>query len=156
MSNDGKVSKSRWLCTGKASQVLGVSANTHRGWAKKGLLTYHLTPGRQRRFNVDNIYSADLPANHQGNFNHKTTQTTLAGNQNGQTCKGAAPAQRMYCKRHKQTSSTGRLATNERRGAIYCRVSSGKQKDDLQRQIEHMQQAYPGYAIFKDVTSGLN
>ncbi len=42
------------------------------------------------------------------------------------------------------------------KGAIYCRVSSGKQKDDLQRQIETMQEAYPGFRVYKDVASGLN
>jgi putative resolvase len=42
------------------------------------------------------------------------------------------------------------------KGAIYCRVSSGKQTDDLQRQIETTQEAYPGFSVYKDVASGLN
>ena len=38
----------------------------------------------------------------------------------------------------------------------YCRVSSPKQRDDLQRQTSFMQQAYPQAEIVKDIGSGLN
>ena len=39
---------------------------------------------------------------------------------------------------------------------IYARVSSPKQRDDLARQIDHMEQAYPGRRVIKDVGSGIN
>lgn len=38
----------------------------------------------------------------------------------------------------------------------YCRVSSAKQKDDLERQVEFMQERYPQAEVVKDVGSGLN
>ena len=38
----------------------------------------------------------------------------------------------------------------------YCRVSSLKQKPDLERQVQMMQEKYPAYEIIKDVGSGLN
>lgn len=38
----------------------------------------------------------------------------------------------------------------------YCRVSSAKQKDDLERQIEFMREQYPSSEIVKDIGSGLN
>ncbi len=38
----------------------------------------------------------------------------------------------------------------------YCRVSSHGQKEDLKRQVEYMQQRYPGYEIYTDIGSGLN
>ncbi len=38
----------------------------------------------------------------------------------------------------------------------YCRVSSSKQKDDLQRQIAYMQSLYPQAEIIKEIGSGLN
>ena len=41
-------------------------------------------------------------------------------------------------------------------GALYARVSSAKQKDDLQRQIQTLQTVYPNYKVFTDVCSGLN
>ncbi|HEY9710039.1 MAG TPA: IS607 family transposase, partial [Oculatellaceae cyanobacterium] len=38
----------------------------------------------------------------------------------------------------------------------YCRVSSSKQRDDLDRQVVYMQSLYPGAEIIRDVGSGLN
>lgn len=38
----------------------------------------------------------------------------------------------------------------------YCRVSSPKQRDDLQRQVEKMRELYPEAEVIKDVGSGLN
>lgn len=38
----------------------------------------------------------------------------------------------------------------------YCRVSSAKQKDDLQRQVDYMRERCPGYEIVTDVGSGIN
>ena len=39
---------------------------------------------------------------------------------------------------------------------VYCRVSSSKQKDDLERQVQFLSNQYPGYKIIKDIGSGLN
>ena len=38
----------------------------------------------------------------------------------------------------------------------YCRVSSVKQRDDLERQVEYMRTRYPDHAIVIDIASGLN
>lgn len=38
----------------------------------------------------------------------------------------------------------------------YCRVSSAKQRDDLERQVARMQERFPEAEIIKDVASGLN
>jgi predicted site-specific integrase-resolvase len=38
----------------------------------------------------------------------------------------------------------------------YCRVSSAKQRDDLERQIAFMRERYPTADIVKDIGSGLN
>lgn len=38
----------------------------------------------------------------------------------------------------------------------YCRVSSSKQRDDLDRQVAYMQSLYPQAEIIKDIGSGLN
>ena len=38
----------------------------------------------------------------------------------------------------------------------YCRVSSGKQRDDLARQVTYMRQQFPDADIVKDIGSGLN
>lgn len=44
----------------------------------------------------------------------------------------------------------------EKVNVCYCRVSSSGQKDDLRRQVEHMQRKYPGWVVYTDVGSGLN
>lgn len=47
--------------------------------------------------------------------------------------------------------------TNKKKQKIcYCRVSSNKQKEDLERQINFMKEKYPDYEIIKDIGSGLN
>lgn len=44
----------------------------------------------------------------------------------------------------------------ERYKAIYCRVSSGSQKDDLQSQTEYIQEKYQGYKLYQDIGSGID
>jgi putative resolvase len=44
----------------------------------------------------------------------------------------------------------------EKKGLIYGRVSSNKQKDDLTRQIKDLQDKYPDYEVIKDIGSGIN
>jgi excisionase family DNA binding protein len=39
---------------------------------------------------------------------------------------------------------------------IYCRVSSAKQSEDLQRQIAFMQKLFPDYEVIEDIASGVN
>lgn len=39
---------------------------------------------------------------------------------------------------------------------LYCRVSSPKQKEDLQRQVDYMKFRYPEGEVVKDVGSGIN
>jgi putative resolvase len=43
----------------------------------------------------------------------------------------------------------------EAKGILYARVSSSKQKDDMQRQIEELQEHYPTYNVVRDICSGL-
>lgn len=38
----------------------------------------------------------------------------------------------------------------------YCRVSSHKQRDDLDRQVAFMRERFPTYSIVTDIASGLN
>lgn len=39
---------------------------------------------------------------------------------------------------------------------VYCRVSSSKQKDDLERQVLAMRELYPDATIIEDIGSGIN
>ena len=48
------------------------------------------------------------------------------------------------------------VADTAKRGYIYARVSSAKQRPDLDRQIADLQQAYPEHVVVKDIASGVN
>jgi predicted site-specific integrase-resolvase len=45
---------------------------------------------------------------------------------------------------------------DEKRKILYCRVSSSKQVNDLNRQIESLKLLYPTYDVITDVASGIN
>lgn len=46
--------------------------------------------------------------------------------------------------------------TLQHKCVCYCRVSSKKQKDDLDRQVQYMAWKYPNYEIITDIGSGIN
>ena len=48
------------------------------------------------------------------------------------------------------------IQINIKENICYCRVSSKKQSEDLEKQIEYMRNLYPNYRIISDIGSGLN
>lgn len=46
--------------------------------------------------------------------------------------------------------------SSQKKKIIYARVSSSKQKDDLERQVSYLQSKYPDYDLIKDCGSGIN
>lgn len=46
--------------------------------------------------------------------------------------------------------------TTETKSVIYARVSSGKQKADLERQAEYLRERYPNHLLITDIGSGIN
>src|SRR6478609_3273802 len=53
-------------------------------------------------------------------------------------------------------SRTPPRQTDTRESICYCRVSTYKQEDDLERQRNCMAEQFPGYRIVTDIGSGLN
>ena len=49
-----------------------------------------------------------------------------------------------------------KLEVDQRKSIIYARVSSNKQKHDLQRQINYLHEKFPSHEIISDIGSGLN
>lgn len=47
-------------------------------------------------------------------------------------------------------------STQSKKHIVYTRVSSAKQRDDLQRQKDFIQQQFPSHQIITDIGSGLN
>lgn len=56
------------------------------------------------------------------------------------------------CKVNKLNSAT----TVETQKICYCRVSSHKQKDDLNRQVKYLRDRYPDYDVITDIGSGIS
>jgi len=54
------------------------------------------------------------------------------------------------------TNPTSLSPPPTRSSFIYVRVSSNKQRDDLERQSKYLEEYYPTHSIIKDVGSGLN
>lgn len=54
------------------------------------------------------------------------------------------------------TNSLTENIKTERQKIIYARVSSNKQKDDLDRQSKYLKSKYPKYTIITDIGSGIN
>lgn len=52
--------------------------------------------------------------------------------------------------------STDGVEANEKRNFIYARVSSSKQKNDLERQIAALKKTFPNHEVISDVGSGIN
>lgn len=46
--------------------------------------------------------------------------------------------------------------TKPKNGIVYARVSSGKQRDDLDRQVAFLRIKYPDHIVITDVASGIN
>lgn len=45
---------------------------------------------------------------------------------------------------------------DQRKDYIYARVSTSKQKEDLDRQVAELKQAYPNFHVITDIASGIN
>ena len=121
-------SKKTYLKSSEAAKHFGVCQNTIRQWDKQGFIKVIRVNGLPNGHRRYDISSFSGIA-------EKTHQSTNSS---------------VNINNDKQLQSTKSL------GAIYCRVSSGHQKDDLQRQINSLSSIYPKYAIFKDIASGIN
>lgn len=52
--------------------------------------------------------------------------------------------------------STSSMSTKPKSNICYCRVSSSKQREDLERQVSMLSNQFPQHTIIKDIGSGLN
>lgn len=64
--------------------------------------------------------------------------------------------QRLFPKSQFQTFMQSLHAFKEKENIVYCRVSSKKQLDDLERQTQSLQSLYPNYKLITDCGSGIN
>jgi len=64
--------------------------------------------------------------------------------------------QRMYNKSSLEAFINSFNHSEEKKKVIYCRVSSKKQLDDLERQCNSLQSKFPNHVLIKDCGSGIN
>ncbi len=64
--------------------------------------------------------------------------------------------QRLFPKSQLQTLMEPISSSKEKENFLYCRVSSKKQMDDLERQKQLLQSLYPEYKLVTDCGSGIN
>ena len=107
-----------------AAKEVGVHPNTLRRWELEGKLTAQRTRAGQRRYDVETIKA-------------------LAAKEPAANA-AAAPAAAVVAAPEQPVIS----------GAIYCRVSSSKQRGDLLRQQTFMQHQFPAFEVYSDVASG--
>ena len=55
-----------------------------------------------------------------------------------------------------QSSSESKLKNESLQSYVYCRVSSRKQQDDLERQCQFLKSQFPNHIVIKDIGSGFN
>lgn len=108
-----------------AAAKLGCCKASLSAWANKGKIKYISTIGGHRRYNVTEF------------------------------CKEKAQGAVLQTTNNIQKIKEARDRKFESGGAIYCRVSSHKQKNDLQRQVSDLKSKYPNYQIYTDICSGL-
>lgn len=58
--------------------------------------------------------------------------------------------------KHRRYKISKKVDGQQKKSFIYARVSSQKQKEDLDRQIKFLSNKFPNYQVIKDISSGLN
>lgn len=120
--------KTRFLSTTNAAKHFGVCSSTIRKWDTQGIVKSYRINGSLVGHRRIDILSFT------GTIEKPTNATQF----------------------NTIESKTAQNNIELAKGAIYCRVSSSHQKDDLQRQIDSLQQLYPQFEVFKDIGSGIN
>ena len=99
-----------YINTTETKNILRVTPQTLRTWAKENKIRSIRTPTNQRMYHKQDVY--DLVGVH--------------------------------------------LDNKEKKKIIYCRVSSKKQVEDLERQKDFLQSKYPSHIMVTDIGSGIN
>lgn len=120
-----------YLNAKEAQRHYGVCARTLYRWAQKGNIPYKRGPypNSPRKYWTSLVESAENQEEDGGRRRHTDTDDDQTKRE-----------------QHK----------HEKAKIIYCRVSSHKQKDDLQRQIQSLTDQWPQYEVVSDIASGLN
>ena len=113
----------------EASKILGVHQRTLYQWDKKKIIETIRTPGGKRLYNVKKyLKSLEKNTSNIVHVNNPIINARLQPNNNN----------------------------HNKNNYIYARVSSQGQKEDLERQIKLLKNAYPEYILISEIGSGMN
>ncbi len=132
-SNEAVIHSKLYIEASEAERVVGVERHTLFHWAKSGRLPF-TRQGRRGHWMFDRRAIYDLTGC--GLPVEQPRESTGGG---GIECSGSISS---GCK--------------NRIEAIYARVSTRKQLDDLQSQVRTLKTKYPDHTVFSDCASGLN
>ncbi len=130
MNNDSIKCDKKFITTRETKKIFGVNEDTLRRWADNGKIEYIRTPGGKRLYNVEQYINSKTQYNNDDNPTINSNNTTNSEE-----------------KSNKEIQNPN---------ICYCRVSSRNQKEDLERQVQKMQEQFPGYQIITDIGSGIN
>jgi putative resolvase len=122
----------------EASKILGVHQRTLYQWDKRKLIETIRTPGGKRLYNVKKyLKSLEKNTSNIVHVNNPIINARLQTNNN-----------------HNNNNNNNH--NNNKNNYIYARVSSQGQKEDLERQIKLLKNAYPEYILISEIGSGMN
>jgi predicted site-specific integrase-resolvase len=110
------------------------------------------------RINQSDVKEGFLPSKDTERILHLTANTLREYDKQGkiETIRTEGNHRRYNVKKY-LIEKTGTITpANIRHRVIYARVSTRKQSDNLQRQIEFLREKYPTYELISDIGSGIN
>lgn len=139
ITNDANIHSKLFISATEAEHIIGVERRTLFKWARAGRLPYVRRNGRGHwRFE----YAAIRNLAYDGLNTEQ--ETSIEGHDQGKsTCQEAADIM-------PQEKVDSRIE------AIYARVSTRKQLEHLENQVQSLKAKYPSAIVFRDCASGLN
>ncbi len=122
---------STYVTVKEVQKLIEVSGTTLQRWANNGKVSCKRTLGGKRRYDLNQI------------------KQLVAGTG---SCAGDATTMPNIEQQEEEKKENTITKVNY----CYCRVSSDKQKEDLERQVQDCRRDYPQHQIIKDIGSGLN
>lgn len=141
------------LTTHRATKALGVTSHTLRRWERQNLIqcSRSLTPSQSRLYHVPSrlllpTLSGDKEQEGKGKRKKKEVKVTNKSIASTTTSQISTS----------EEGADSQSSKSQRINYLYTRVSSPKQKEDLQRQIKDLQIQYPDHEVLSDIGSGIN
>ena len=136
--------KIRW---NHSNEIIETAAFLYRGIFNKCWFTCFY-------WKTDNMGTFETAEKIRGTFGVSTYSLRKWAEEGKIGCVRMPGGKRLY--RHQDITNLFRMPERARQNICYTRVSSNKQRADLDRQVEQMKREYPSHIVISDIGSGLN